>query len=113
MARLNKSDIENARKVGRNSIGEEATLYISTHYIGNVGTALSRVYIIGKGFGDVDELFNVTNVVAIATESKPHTKDGRDYLKTTGYGYNRAQHIADNLSYALFGRHDALAYEEI
>lgn len=106
---MTKQDQEHAKTVlAHFGVSEETTLNYSTHYIGNVGTALSRIYLVVDG-----ELYNVTGLVANAIGSKVHTKEGRDYLKTTGYGYNRAQHITDNLSYALFGKRDALAYKEV
>jgi len=109
MAKVSKEDITRAREIlVHYGVTEESTLAFSTHYIGNVGTALSRVYIVVNG-----EIANVTQLVGNAIEGKFTTKDGRDYIKTTGYGYNRAQHITDSLSYALFGRRDALAYKEV
>jgi hypothetical protein len=89
-------------------VTEETIFYYSTHYTGNSGTALSRIYLVVDG-----GIRNVTQLVGNAIEGKFLTKDGRDYVRTTGYGYNRAQHITDSLSYALFGRRDALAYEEV
>ena len=88
---------------------DESTLQISTDYIGNVGTAQSRVFIVRDG-----DLVNITALVAWATDETPRERksDGRWVIVTKGMGYSRAQHITSNLSWALFGRADGMAYNE-
>ncbi len=74
------------------------TLHVETNYVGNVGTAQSRVFIIRDG-----DLVNITALVAWASEYKPKERksDGRWVIETRGVGYNRAQFIVNNLEYAL------------
>lgn len=88
---------------------EESTLQISTDYVGNVGTAYSRVFVIRDG-----DLVNITALVARATGAtlKTRKSDGRWVIVTRGMGYSRAQHITSNLSYSMFERADGMAYNE-
>ncbi len=87
-------------------IGE--TLHITTDYVGNVGTAQSRVFIIRDG-----DLVNITALVARACGDIPKERkgDGRWVIVTKGMGYSRAQHITQNLEYALRGT-NTLKYSE-
>lgn len=87
-------------------IGE--TLHITTDYVGNVGTAQSRVFIIRDG-----DLVNITALVAWAMGDTPKERkgDGRWVIVTKGMGYSRAQHITQNLEYALRGT-KTLKYSE-
>lgn len=88
---------------------DQSTLQISTDYVGNVGTAYSRVFIIRDG-----DLVNITALVARATGAtlKERKGDGRWVIVTKGMGYSRAQHITSCLSYSMFERADGMAYNE-
>lgn len=88
--------------------GEMPTLYISTHYTGNTGTALSRVMVITDG-----KIADITHLVARASLLTLRDKDGRGYIRTGGYGYNRAQMIAQNLSMVLCHDTYSIAYSEL
>jgi hypothetical protein len=88
-------------------IVEGSTLQVFTHYVGNVGTAYVKVYMI-----DGDRLINITWLIANATGVKGTDRNGSWFIKTTGYGYNRAQHVIDNLSWAIFGTSGKLNYNE-
>lgn len=80
-------------------INKGDTLYFQTNYVGNVGTCDVRVF---KVQGD--EIHNLTWYVGNAIGYKPRdNKQGERVIRTTGYGYSRTQHVADSLSYALFG----------
>ena len=63
-----------------------------------MGTAQSRVFIIRDG-----DLVNITALVGRATLYTPKVRksDGRWVIQTKGAGYNRAQHIVNNLEYAF------------
>jgi len=89
--------------------GEMPTLYISTHYTGNTGTALSRVMVIT----DDGKIADITHLVARASGLTLRDKDGRGYIRTGGYGYNRALHITHNLSMVLFRDTYSIGYTEI
>ena len=89
-------------------IVEGATLYTMTQYVGNVGTAYVRAYALADG-----AIYNVTGLVANAIGDKTHDKDGKTWIKTTGYGYSRAQHVVDGLSWVLFGIGSKLNYSEL
>lgn len=82
-------------------------VFTFTDYVGNAGTAYVRVYII-----DDNRLFNITWLVANAIGDTPKDREGKWMIKTTGYGYNRAQHVADALSWALFGKSGKIEYIE-
>lgn len=89
-------------------ISEGSTLYTFTQYIGNAGAALVRVYVMKD-----EKLYNITGLVAHAIEESTHTRDGKSWIKTTGNGYCRAEHVVNNLSWVLFKRGDAMAYKEM
>lgn len=110
---MNKSEREQARLDALQAlshyqiqIGE--TLHITTDCVDNVGTAQSRVFIIRDG-----DLVNITALVARATGDTPKERkgDGRWVIVTKGMGYSRAQHITQNLEYALRGL-NTLKYSE-
>ena len=85
-------------------------LTITTDYIGNVGTADCRVFVVLDG-----KIANITWLVARAIGDKPRERvsDGRWVIRTKGYGYSRAQHVADSLSWALHGHAGAIQYTDI
>jgi hypothetical protein len=88
-------------------IVEGSTLQTFTRYVGNYGTAYVKVYLI-----DGDRLINLTWTIANAIGDKAVDRDGSWHIKTTGYGYNRAQHVIDAVSWALFGDSGKLQYHE-
>ena len=89
---------------------EQSVLTVTTDYVGNVGTAYSRVFITCG-----ERIINITALVAWASgdEPKERKSDGRWVIQTKGMGYSRAHHIVSTVSYALFGRADAMGYDEI
>jgi hypothetical protein len=111
MKAYEKAQLQEIAKESLRAYGltDGSTLQISTDYIGNVGTAQSRVFIVRDG-----DLVNITALVARASGDTPKERksDGRWVIVTKGMGYSRAQHITSNLSWALFGRADGMAYNE-
>lgn len=107
-----KKELQRIAKESLKAYGltEESILTVTTDYVGNVGTAQSRVFITSG-----ERIVNITALVARASgdEPKERKSDGRWVIVTKGMGYSRAHHIVSNLSYALFGRADAMAYDEI
>ena len=104
---LQRIAIESLKAYG---ITSDSTLTVDTNYIGNVGTAHSRVFITCG-----QRIINITALVARASgyEPKERKSDGRWVIVTKGMGYSRAQHIADGLSWAMFGAGNFLNYDEI
>ena len=91
-------------------ITPDSTLTITTDYVGNVGTAQSRVFITRGG-----RIVNITALVARASGYSPKERksDGRWVIETRGMGYSRAQHITDGLSWSMFNGANILNYDEI
>lgn len=87
---------------------ENKTVFFSEEYVGNRGTCYVRAHIIRN-----DDIQAVTAIVAGAIGETAFNKDGRWSIRTSGYGYSRAQHVADALSYALFGERGLITYRVI
>lgn len=114
MATLTKAQKTELQREAQNTlrnygIDVNSILNVMTEYTGNTGTAQSRVFFV---LGD--QLINITALVARASgyEPKERKSDGRWVIRTSGYGYSRAQHITDGLSWAMFGRGGTLQYSE-
>lgn len=89
-------------------ITRDTVLWITSNYVGNVGTCNVRVFIARD-----NELLNITWDTARAIgDTVRDNNQGQRVIRTTGGGYSRAQHIADRLSWALFEDRGALKYRE-
>jgi len=88
-------------------IAAGSTLETFTTYVGNAGTAYVKVYYVHDG-----RLINLTWTVAGAINDKAVDRNGSWHIKTNGYGYNRAQHVIDALSWSMFGESGKLQYHE-
>jgi hypothetical protein len=96
------------RLAGIYGITKDTVLWITSNYIGNVGTCDVRVFIARD-----NELINITWDTARAIgDTVRDNKQGQRIIRTTGWGYSRAQHVSDALSWALLGERGALKYRE-
>ena len=84
------------------------TIYTDTVYVGNVGTAYVRAWLIRDG-----QPVPLTWLIGHATAQTLKDRDGRWVIHTGGYGYSRGQHVVDALSWALFGQGGQLKDREI
>lgn len=93
----------------REAMGKsDGVLYGTTDYVGNTGTAYVRVFIVMA-----NHIYNVTGYVARAIGETPRERDGKHVIRTTGYGYHRLQHVADALSWNLYGEGGGLSYRDL
>lgn len=51
--------------------------------------------------------------IGMITDHAVVSKNGRDGLRVSGCGFNRLQHIVDRLAQELYGRADALKYQDL
>jgi len=84
------------------------TVWTDTNYVGNVGTAYVRAFLVRD-----DKLMPLTFSIAHATAQTLKDRDGRWVIHTGGHGYSRGQHVVDALSWALFGQGGQLKDREI
>lgn len=83
----------------RELVSNGDTIWTTTDYVGNVGTAYVRAWVIRDG-----EPFSITWAISHATSQVLKERDGRWVIRTGGGGYCRSQHVVDALSWALFGK---------
>jgi hypothetical protein len=83
-------------------------IWTDTNYVGNVGTAYVRAWLIRDG-----QPVPLTWLIGNATAQTLKDRDGRWVIHTGGYGYSRGQHVIDALSWALFGQGGQLKDREI
>jgi hypothetical protein len=84
------------------------TLYTDTNYVGNVGTAYVRVFLMRDNVP-----VPLTWSIGHATAQTLKDREGRWVIHPGGYGYSRGQHVVDALSWALFGQGGQLKDKEI
>lgn len=109
MAKVSQELQDKARELMRGEMQpSDGVLYCTTDYVGNAGTAYVRVFVVRA-----NHIYNVTHTVAHAIGDTPKDREGKWYIKTTGWGYSRAQHIADALSWALYGESGGVSYREL
>lgn len=82
-------------------------IYTSTQYVGNAGTAYVRAWLIRDG-QPVPLTWMIGHATAQTLKDRGHWA-----IRTGGYGYSRAQHVVDALSWALFGQGGQLTDREI
>jgi hypothetical protein len=104
-AELKASALESLKEY---DIQAGATIYTDTVYVGNVGTAYVRAWLIRDG-----QLVPLTWLIGHATAQTLKDREGRWMIHTGGYGYSRSQHVVDALSWALFGQGGQLKDREI
>lgn len=80
-------------------IKQGETIWTTTDYVGNSGTAYVRAFIIRDG-----EPVNITWHIGHATSQTLTERGGRWVIRTGGGGYSRSQHVVDALSWVLFGQ---------
>lgn len=51
--------------------------------------------------------------VHIVTGMRRVSRNGRDGIRVNGCGFNRLQHVVDNISYALYGKEGLLKYQDL
>jgi hypothetical protein len=104
-AELKANAIEQLNAYG---ITQGETIYTSTDYVGNSGTAYVRAWIMRE-----NEPVSITWHIGHATSQTLKDREGKWMIRTGGYGYSRAQHVTDALSWALFGKGGQLKDREI
>lgn len=104
-AELKASALESLKEY---DIKAGSTIYTDTVYVGNVGTAYVRAWLIRDG-----QPVPLTWLIGNATAQTLKDRDGRWVIHTGGYGYSRSQHVVDALSWALFGQGGQLTDREI
>lgn len=80
-------------------IKEGDTIYTTTNYVGNMGTAYVRVFFVN----DDKRIVNITYYAGHAGGQSVRDRDGQWNIHTGGGGYSRGFHVVDSLSWALFG----------
>jgi hypothetical protein len=103
-AELKASAIEQLNAYG---ITRGETIYTSTDYVGKSGTAYVRVWIMRD-----NAPVSITWHIGHATNQTLKDR-GSWAIRTGGYGYSRAQHVTDSLSWVLFGKGGQLKDREI
>ena len=78
-------------------IKQGETIWTTTDYVGNVGTAYVRAFIMRE-----NQPVNITWAIAHATGLTLKEREGRWVIHTGGYGYSRSQYVTDHLSWVLF-----------
>lgn len=80
-------------------IKQSETIYTTTEYVGNSGTAYVRAFIIRD-----NQPINITWHIGHACDLQLKDREGRWVIRTGGWGYSRSQHVVDALSWVLFGQ---------
>ena len=103
-AELKANAIEQLNAYG---ITQGETIYTSTDYVGKSGTAYVRAWIMRD-----NKPVSITWHIGHATGQTLKDR-GQWVIRTGGWGYSRAQHVTDALSYLLFGQGGQLKDREI